>query len=288
MDLKKKSLKDTSYRGLNNRISNFLDWLNANKPQLKHIDQLDKKTVNAFLNYMLGKTSPTNRNNFRTDLSSVFQILEDNELIERNFIKNITVLKSTPTRHKTYSKKQLNDIFSHLKKNDEILLLYIKFISYSFLRPIEINRLKIGDINIEEKIFPFEAKNSPLKTKIIPNILLKEIPDLSELNEDYYLFTPNKIGGEWSSSESNRRDYFSKRFKKVVKDHFKLGEEYGLYSFRHTYITILFKEYKKDLTSYEAKAKMLTATGHSSMSALEKYLRTIDADMPEDYSHLLI
>ena len=81
---------------------------------------------------MLDKTSPTNRNNFRTDLSSVFQILVDNELLDRNFIKNITVLKSTPTRHKAYSKKQLNAIFLHLEQNDEILLLYIKFIiSYS-------------------------------------------------------------------------------------------------------------------------------------------------------------
>lgn len=72
-----------------------------------------------------------------------------------------------------------------------------------FLRPIKINRLKIGDINIEEKTFQFKAKNSPIKTKIIPEILLKELPNLSELNKDHYLFTTNKIGGEWNSSESS-------------------------------------------------------------------------------------
>jgi hypothetical protein len=27
-------------------------------------------------------------------------------------------------------------------------------------------------------------------------------------------------------------------------------------------------------------------TGHSTMTALEKYLRDIDAELPEDYSHL--
>ena len=54
------------------------------------------------------------------------------------------------------------------------------------------------------------------------------------------IFTPDKIGGEWSAEVNNRRDYFSKRFKRVVKNHFKLGIEYGMYSFRHTYITKLF------------------------------------------------
>jgi hypothetical protein len=28
-------------------------------------------------------------------------------------------------------------------------------------------------------------------------------------------------------------------------------------------------------------------TGHSSMTALEKYLRDIDAELPDDYSHLI-
>ena len=38
---------------------------------------------------------------------------------------------------------------------------------------------------------------------------------------------------------------------------------------------------------FETKSKLILITGHSIMTALEKYLRDIDAELPEDYSNLL-
>ena len=155
------------------------------------------------------------------------------------------------------------------------------------MRPIEVNRIKVGDINLQEQTISFKAKNKNLKTKIIPDILLKDIPDLSNIDPEAFLFTPEKFGGNWETSENNKRDYFSKRFKKVVKDHFNLDKNYGLYSFRHTYITKLYREIRKTTSPNEAKSHLMLITGHSSMSALEKYLRDIDAELPEDYSVLI-
>ena len=173
-----------------------------------------------------------------------------------------------------------------MEEKDSILLLYIKFISYNFLRPIEVNRIRVGDINLQEQTISFKAKNKPLKTKIIPDILLKDIPDLSNMDPEAFLFTPEKFGKKWDSSEMSKRDYFSKRFKKVVKDHFNLDKNYGLYSFRHTYITKLYRELRKVSSPNEAKSRLMQITGHSTMDALEKYLRDIDAELPEDYSAL--
>ena len=126
-----------------------------------------------------------------------------------------------------------------------------------------------------------------MKTKIIPQILLDDLPDLSKLNPDDILFTPDKIGGKWETDETNKRDYFSKRFKKVVKDPFKLGKDYGLYSFRHTYITKVYRALMEDSSPFEAKSKLMLITGHTSMIALEKYLRDIDAELPPDFSEML-
>ena len=50
-------------------------------------------------------------------------------------------------------------------------------------------------------------------------LLVDEMPDLSDLDPDHFLFTPEGIGGVWEATEENRRDHFSKRFKQVVKDH---------------------------------------------------------------------
>ena len=66
-----------------------------------------------------------------------------------------------------------------------------------------------------------------------------------------------------------------------------MGKDYGLYSFRHTYITKLYRELIKSYSPFEAKSRLMLITGHSSMTALEKYLRDIDAELPQDYSELI-
>ena len=286
--LKKKTLQESSLRSYKSHVNVFGDWLQGNYAQMIYINAVDKKVVNEFLNYLLEGTSARNRNNYRASISSLFQSLEDNDIIASNFIKKIKVLKSNPKRNKRYSKEQQEQIFNYLAENDKLLLLYIKFVAYNFLRPIEVCRLKIGDIDIKSGTVSFKAKNSPMKTKIIPEVLLKSLPDLSALKKDHLLFTPNGIGQEWNSKLESRRGYFTKRFAKIVKPKFGLDLDHTLYSFRHTFITKLYRELVKDSSPYVAKGKLMQITGHSSMKALEKYLRSIDAELPEDYSNMLM
>ena len=285
--LKTNIVSPTTLSDYRSRINQFQKWLLNHYETVDDINQINKKMVVEFLNHVQLSTSPRNRNNYRTVLSSIFQVLEDNEIISKNFISQIKAIRSMPKRHKTYSPKEQEDIFDYLENHDKLLLLYIKFISYNMLRPIEVCRLRVKDIDIEERKLSFQAKNKVLKTKIIPDILIKELPELNRLNPDDLLFTPDGIGGTWDAKLVNRRDYFTKRFKTVVKDQFGYNENYGLYSFRHTFITKLYRELRKELTANEAKSKLMGITGHSSMTALEKYLRDIDAELPEDYSHLL-
>ena len=246
LKLKEKLISSRTKSNYENRIKNFLKWVKENRPEIKTINDLSKKDVIQFLNETLYRTSARTRNNFRVDLGSILQALEDNDVIELNFIKKIPVLKSIPERNKTYTTEKQEEIFTYLEEKDPMLLLYIKFISYNFLRPIEVCRLNVGDLNLTNKTIQFKAKNSPLKTKIIPELLINDLPDLSKLNKKLVLFTPDKIGAVWTTTVDNRRDYFTKRFKTVVKDHFNLGEDYGLYSFRHTYITKLYRELVKN------------------------------------------
>ncbi len=283
LKIKKKSLNETSYMNFAGRINRFKKALDENAP----ITSLNRKQTNEYLNSILESTSARNRNNTRIDLSTLFEVFANDEIIPENFIKRINTLKTKPERNKTYTPDMQEKIYSYLEKNDPLLLLFIKFISYNFLRPVEVCRLKVGDLDIKDKKIYVRAKNKLVKIKIIPEILIKDLPDLSQMNKDDFLFTPSKIGGEWIAIENNRRDHFSKRFKTIVKDHFGLGADYGMYSFRHTFITKLYRELRKTYSPFEAKSILMNITGHSTMSALELYLRDIDAELPEDYSHLL-
>ena len=279
-------LGKASYSNYQGRIKRFLLWLDTNSSSSNGISTLDKKVLNDYLNSVLEKSGATNRNNTRADLSSLIQLLVDNELMTTNFVKSISILKSKPERNKTYTDKEVIDIHKHLEVNDPVLLLYIQFITYNFLRPVEVNRLKIGDLDLNGKKLFVRAKNKAVKIKIIPQKILNLLPDLSQMDKNHYLFTPTAIGGEWDADENNRRDNFSKKFKKI-KDHFEMDENYGLYSFRHTAITNLYRELRKTKTPHETKSILKEITGHQTMEALEKYLRDIDAELPEDYSDML-
>ena len=283
LKIKKNSISDTSYKNFELRIRKFKKSLDENQP----ITFVTKKVVNEYLNEILNDTSARNRNNTRTDLSSLFQVLEDNEIITENIIKKINVLKSNPERNKTYTPEMQKDIYAYLEINDPLLLLFIKFVCYNYLRPVEVCRLKVKDIDVVDRKLYLKTKNKKVKIKIIPQILINDLPDLSQLNPENYLFTPIGLGNEWEATENNRRDNFSKRFKEVVKEPFKLGIDYGMYSFRHTFITKLYRELRKNHSQFETKSTLMLITGHSTMTALDKYLRDIDAELPEDYSDLL-
>jgi hypothetical protein len=133
LKIKKNVLGATSFNGFNGRINRFLKWLDENEGSKKSVSSLNKKVFNNYLNFVLENTSASNRNNTRTDLSSLVQTLVDNEVMKENFIKSINVLKSAPERNKTYSQAQEIDILKYLEENDAILLLFIQFIYYNFI-----------------------------------------------------------------------------------------------------------------------------------------------------------
>jgi integrase len=286
--IKSKTQGEYSHGNFKSRINRLIKWLKEEeKVDLEQdISIINKRLIIKYLNTILQTTSSRNRNNTRTDISSLFQTLEDNEVIQDNFIKKINVLRTVPKRNKTYTPTQEKEIFDYLNEHQAVLYLFVQFVSYNYLRPVEVCRLRIGDLDLKDKKLYVRAKNKLVKTKIIPDILIRQLPDISHLNKEDFLFTPERIGGVWDTKENNKRDFFSKQFKKV-KDHFGLGKEYGLYSFRHTFITKLYKEMAKTGTPLEVKSKLQLITGHADMKALEFYLRDIDAVLPEDYSNLL-
>ena len=283
--LKKNSLRESSYKDYLNRLTHFKKYIqNAQVFTLK-INQIDTKLVNNFLNQILKKTSPRNRNNTKRVLSALFSILEDHELIDRNFIKNIKNIKTKPERNKTYSLQKVTKIFKFLESEDSNLLFYIKFISYNFLRPIEACRIRVKDIDLENKQLTVKAKNKVVKIKIIPQVLINELKQKDLSNLEHFIFTPNGPG-EWATSEVGKRNYFTKRYARIKKK-LNISKDYTVYSFRHTFITKLYRELRLKHPLTETLDTLMLITGHATLKALREYLRDIDAELPEDYSKLL-
>jgi len=96
------------------------------------------------------------------------------------------------------------------------LSLFIKFVSYAFLRPVEVSRLKVEDINVTDKTIRIKAKTG-FQIAIIPDILLDIIPDLSKYPPDSFLIGRTDFGQYWLSTDTNRRNHISKIFLEVKK-----------------------------------------------------------------------
>ena len=213
-DTKKKVLNENSYPKFTSRINQFYKWIYENGfKEEDGIKSIKKKTVIQYLNNVLQSTSARNRNNTRVDLSSFYATLIDNDVLQENFVKQLKKLNAAPKRNKSYNSELLKDIKDYMKENDPVLSLFVDFVSYGFLRPIEVCRLKIKDLDLNDKKMYIQAKNKLVKEKLLPNILIEKMSDIAGVSKDYDFFTPTNIGGEWDVSDASKRDYFSKRLR---------------------------------------------------------------------------
>ena len=108
-------------------MNRFEKWLDENGYEKQSIEKISKKSVISYFNHVVPNTSPRTRNKKRIDLGSLFQTLEGDEIIVKNFIKKINVLKSTHERNKTYSYAIQNDIFEYLEENNPVLFRFVPF-----------------------------------------------------------------------------------------------------------------------------------------------------------------
>lgn len=287
--MKVATLAETSIPDYKSKKNQFIKYLEKHGYDVLPSSEFPKQYVQNYLNEIILKNSGKTHNNHKVVLSSLFAILKSNGMIRDNFIKDIDNQNHTPTKNKSYSSKQLEELFEEISK-DEKLLLFIQFVCYNFLRPIEVVRLKFEDLIINESpaYLQVKAKNKPLKTKIIPNVMLNLLQNLNYENPGDFVFKTNDKG--ILTKEVNRRNYFSEKFKEVkdklkdVNENLKFGDEYTIYSFRHTFITKLFRELRKERTELETFDLLMKVTGHSTLKALKAYLRDIDAELADDYS----
>ncbi|MDB0602124.1 site-specific integrase [Tenacibaculum maritimum] len=278
----------------------FIEWLKSNDLLKKDIEDLKKRDVSFFLNSLKKKrtkkqkqegiepekVSPKTRNNYRATLSSLFSQLENDEIVDRNFVGTITKLKSTPKKNKPFSNDQIKSIREYLDKNDPYLRVFVQFISYAFLRNIEVCRLRVSDIDLaNNRLYVRSKTESQAIVPIIKELsIVIEKMNIHNYRATDYLITRNEIPSVWDITESSKTDHFSKRFSKV-KQALNLGKDYTIYSFRHAAATNLYISLLSEgKTEEEAISYLMSITRHKSKAGLRNYLREIGATLPKDYS----
>jgi integrase len=280
LNIKKKEVKETTFSGYETRINMFKQFIKKKGYSRYSIKDINKSIISQYLNT---HENPIHRNNSKAALSAIFTVLSSEDLIEVNFIKEIRNAKKTETPVKIYSETDVSQITTILIKHDPTLLMFIKFISFMFWRPIEILRIRVEDIDFNRNTISTESKTKSKKTKIIPHLLREELKQFTT-GKTGFLFKPDNVD-VWNLSEEDKRKYFTLRFSRF-RTKYKIDKEFKMYSFRHTYITKIYLELRKNLSKYDTIQQLSLITGHES-KAIYNYIRVNDVELPEDYSELL-
>lgn len=243
------------------------------------------------LEYRTDKKKPLSNasiENHKRLLSSLFTQLKNKRIIDHNFIKDIPTLDITPQQNTPFTAKEITRIKEYLEENDPYLLKFIAFMTTCLLRPREILRLQIKDLNVIDFLLKVETKTEVLATvKIVDKIKpIIEGMQLEKFPFIYYVFTPSGQPGVWDSKLNSKVGYMGKRFAKV-KAALGFGEEYGLYSFRHSSIANIQENLEKlGYSETEILHKIMPITRHKTEKTVRVYLRNLKKYAPKDHSEL--
>ncbi|TWP23158.1 hypothetical protein ETU10_08665 [Apibacter muscae] len=291
ISIKTSSWSNVTLRDYKSVYKIFSTFLEKNKVDTSNVNNITRKYIIVFLNERHKETSARTRNNNQINLKAFWEFLKNEEICNKNILDGIPKVKTTAQTHKIYTPEQFDSIISEIEKIDNQLALYIKFVAYLFVRPVENCRILIGNIDMKHRTIVYKSKTKDQKVKYIIDLIYKDLEKIhiNKYDKDFNLFTPDGKPSLWIGKEESKRQYFTELYKDIIKSNPKLislglTDNHDMYSFRHTGIMILYRSYRKTLSPFETKSKLMLITGHTTMSALEKYLRTIDAELPEDYS----
>ena len=174
--------------------------------------------------------SGTSINNHKRSLSALFSTMKNERLINDNFIIGIPLEDEDPVNNKAFTPEELLEVKKALQKDDPYLIPIVQLIFYAILRPREVLRLRIDDLNTEDWILSVKTKTeSRSRRRIIDKIK----PTIQELNlkgkpGHYHVFTHWNKPGLWEPKKLKTKvDTMGRRFTAIKT---KLGFGRGIWS----------------------------------------------------------
>lgn len=295
--IKASTKKEPTLKGYKFHTDRFLDWSKRNGFLGASISKFTLDHFYEFYDYLRFEyrkengqhLSATSINNHKRTMSAFFTTLKNERIIATNFIKDIPKLEEEPENNKAFSFTEIQEIKKVLLKKDPYLIHFISFMLYPLLRPREICRLKVKDLNLEQGILSVQTKTEALSQR---RIIVKIKPTIEALAignspGNYHLFSNENKPKDWSTAKlQSRVDHFSARFKKI-KTEMGYGRDYGLYSFRHSAIVDLYYSLQKTgLGEQEILLKLMPYTLHKSIAGIKNYLRNLVKTIPPDHSDI--
>jgi integrase/recombinase XerD len=171
----------------------FLVWLHLLKYKNLRPSEFNKYHAQQFLDYALVTKKVSNRthNNYLVAMRTLFECFFTRDYIDVNVWKKIPKLKTKETNLSFFNPDERLKIKEFLEKEHYELYCVMLLIYYCFLRPAEITRLRICDIDFRKNqiiVKGNQSKNGKTQIVIMHQNLVDSLMKLNLQNHDQNLF----------------------------------------------------------------------------------------------------
>ena len=218
IELKRMVCRQRTYYSYRNYVKIFIEFLKKENYDKLPSFSISHKHAQAFMDWILleKKVKIRTYNNYKTGLTTIF-----NELVERNYSEinpflRIKKFKKQDPEISFYTVEERNVMREKLPGLNFELFVISQLIYYCFLRPQEIVRLRIENIDLANRcinIPPDVSKNKKQQKVNIPDSFLPVISKLNIIDfpRNYYVFSknlkpgtfliaPTRIAGAWQKA----------------------------------------------------------------------------------------
>lgn len=255
------SIKARTIEDYQSRLKRLYEYMQHHP--LTYIHMMDRTYIEGYLEYLYVERGclPRSRNNHLTWLTLLGNYFVGKGYLPVNPCNGIKNLKEGVKKRKALSESDRLRLFTWLERNDKAFLLACQMMYYTLIRPIELSKLRVGDIDLKLQTVFVSAeisKNRHDGVVTLPEVLVKTIQQLHIIDcpKNFYLFGEKFIPAEKPLRKPNE---FAKRWQKVRKE-LNFPDYYQFYSLKDTGITDMINKVGLNIAKDQARHSSVAIT----------------------------
>ncbi len=241
----------------------FFGFLKKEKLHNNFLADIEKKHIQGFLDSLV--MNSVSKNTYLSYIKAIFNNMLERDWISTDPTKSFKKFAEEETASIAFLPEHQKELKNLLIEEDTELYIFCMCIFYTFVRPIELRRLKVSQVNLKDKkiqIIGKGAKNKKTQYVMIPKPLadiFTEYKFLERPANDYLFSSDNDI--------KYSRNKFSTAFS-ALRDKHEFPDNYTLYCWKHTGVVEYYK------MGCGIKFIQMQCR-HSSLDETDKYLKSL-------------
>lgn len=272
---KLKYIRKTSVGNYKHRMAVLKEWLKQKGKLKGYIFEFTEDLSLSFMNNLLMEKDIKGRtyNNYLIDYRTFFNLLVKNKYLVTNPFHAVEKLPETETSKRPFTDQELEAYMTHVKKYDQHFYIISLYIYYCGLRPAEVCRLRVGDINLNKGLIYIsgtESKNK--KVGVIP-----VVDDFKNILNNYLNKYPNEYyicgKGLQPGPQFTYPTRIAEKFR-AIAEYLNISKDVKIYALKDTAADKLIE------AGYDAKV-IRDLFRHSNIAITNEYLKKFNPHISE-------